>query len=720
MRNIFPYLRVTLAVFIVFLHIAPSETYALEKDVFAKIKESDQPVVVKGDKVEYFHEENRVVGSGNISITYGDIKLSCDKITVYTDTKEAICEGNVAISQPGALMKGDKINYNFSAKKGYALDSKIKVHPFYGGAQKVEQTTDKEFRLQNGYITTSDLEKPHYRIQAREVQIFLDRKIIAKHTFFYIGNTPVLYLPYYVQPLVQKRPDVTVVAGRSSDWGYYGLTAWRYYFNESSKGEVHLDYREKKGFAEGIDYNYKLKGLGEGMARFYYAHENDDLAFTKTGSKDDRWRVQYRHNIDLPENTSCVIEINKLSDRDIIKDYFYREYEENPTPDNYVLFTNTMPNYTLTLLGRKRLDTFFTVAERLPELSLDVNNQKLWDTNFYYRSESSITNFIKRYDESTGISPEESLRSDNYHRLSYVTKLFKFLYTTPFIATRQTYYSRNRWKETNRLRSIYEAGVDFSTKFYRALDISTDFLNLDIHRLRHIITPTVGFLYRHQPTIAPENLYQFDEIDNIDKYNGFNLALENKIQTKRPTADGVKTVDLATFIVSTDYTFRWQKNSLEPKDDGRFGDVLFNLEVTPYSWLSIIGDMTLDHKDHNVNSANIDVYADLGKKLTIGAGHRYESSEGEKTSQLTGEIFYNINEEWKVKIYERYDFQSEKWEEQEYTIFKDLHSWIAEATLNIRDGDYTVWLVFKLKAFPELPIGLFRTTYRRPQPGTRR
>ncbi|MFH1594054.1 MAG: LPS assembly protein LptD [Candidatus Omnitrophota bacterium] len=691
-----------------------------------KIKRSDEPVTVKGDKVEYFRDENKIVGEGNVSIAYGDVELKCDKITVYTDTKEAICEGSVVITQPGACMSGDRINYNFTEKKGYAIDSHIKADPFYGSAGRVEQTGDKEFAVKEGYITTCDLDTPHYRIRAKEVKLFLGKKVVAKHVVFYVGKIPVLYLPLFVQPMVEKKPEVTVVPGRTGDWGYYALTAWRYYFDENSKGHVHLDYREKKGLAEGIDYKYKIKELGNGMARFYYAHENDDLTVNRSGSKDDRWRIQYRHTIDLPEDTVGTLELNKLSDEDIIKDYLYREFEDNPAPDNYILVKTTKPNYVLTLLARKRLNTFFDVVERLPEAKLEVNDQRLWTTNFYYRSENSITNFIKRasdYGIPEDNSPERSLRIDNFHKLSYAAKLFKFLYVTPFAGTRQTFYSMNRWKEESRLRSIYEGGVDLSTKFYRVYDVNSNILNLDLHHVRHIITPSAGFLHRHQPTIDPSSLYQFDGIDNIEQHNGFDLSLESKFQTKRPDGEKMKTVDLATFIVSTDYLFKLEKRSLGSQGVGRFGDLTFDLELRPYAWLFVDSDMTLDHKDHDINSANIDVYVNIGEKISMGLGHRYESTSDNRTSQFTGEMLYNINDDWKIKLYERVDCESQRLEEQEYTIFKDLHCWLAEVTFNIRetefDTEYSAWIVFKLKAYPNLPIGLPRTTYHRPQPGGR-
>ena len=721
MKNIKRIVSILIVLVFIFSQATCHEAYALGEDLFAKLKGSDQPVTVKGDKVVYAQEEKKVTGTGNVSITYGDVELTCDKITVYTDTKEAICEGNVKITQPNMKLEGNKINYNFTDKTGFVIDGDIKSKPFYGKADLVSQYGSEKAALYKGYITTCDLAKPSYRIEAKEIEIYFDRKLVAKHIVFYVKNVPILYLPLYVQPLSGKFPEVTVSPGRTSDWGYYILTAWRYYFNENAKGFIRLDYREKKGLAVGLDYQYKTKNFGTGLAKAYYTHENDALTIDKTGPVDNRWRLQYRHIMPLPEDTTFTMELNKMSDRDFIKDYLYREYEEDPNPDNYILFETSKPNYIFRVLARKRLNTFLTVTERLPDISLDVNNQRLWNTNFYYFAQNSATNFIKSYDEAVDLAPEEAIRVDDYNKLSYAAKLFNFLYTIPFIATRQTYYSQNKWKDPSQFRSIYEAGIEVSTRFFRVFDVTTNFWGLNINRLRHVINPSVQYLHRTDPTVSSEDLYQFDEIDAIEGYNGFQLSLEQKLQTKRKSGDTEESVDLARLVISTDYTFTMKKYSLETKGDGRFGDVVFNLDVNPYSWLSIYGDMTLDHKDLTVNTGNLDLYVSLGEKATLGLGHRYEHTEEGNTTQLTGELFYNINDEWKVKIYERFNFDSQKWEEQEYTVYKDLHSWIAEFSIDIRNGnDYTAWVVFKLKAFPDLPIGLFKTTYQRAEPGAKR
>ena len=58
------------------------------------------------------------------------------------------------------------------------------------------------------------------------------------------------------------------------------------------------------------------------------------------------------------------------------------------------------------------------------------------------------------------------------------------------------------------------------------------------------------------------------------------------------------------------------------------------------------------------------------------------------------------------------------WKEQEYTISRDLHSWEMDVTYNLKktEGE-TIWLIFRLKAFPEVAFGLDQS-YHKPQAGT--
>jgi len=53
---------------------------------------------------------------------------------------------------------------------------------------------------------------------------------------------------------------------------------------------------------------------------------------------------------------------------------------------------------------------------------------------------------------------------------------------------------------------------------------------------------------------------------------------------------------------------------------------------------------------------------------------------------------------------------------QEYRIVRDLHCWTSEILYNVsRDVGESIYIVFRLKAFPELPLE-FDTEYHRPKP----
>lgn len=685
-----------------------------------------EPIVVNGDNVEYFHEKKMVTGTGNVSIEYKDIKLTCDKITVYLDTRESVAEGNVRVTQKGAYFTGERMNYNFDTKKGTVIKGYLNAKPFYGKADDVEKLAVKDqFNMSRGYVTTCDLDNPHYRLQAKRVEIYLNDKVVAKHLVFYIKNMPVAYLPYYVQPLKDKKSHITVIPGQSKDWGYYALTSYRYYLDDKNRGDILLDYRSKRGLAEGVNHYYDLGDIGNGAFKFYYTHENDILAYEKMGPVRNRYRWQGRHEWELPEgtDTNMLLEFNKMSDADMIKDFIYNEYEElGANPDNYLTFITQKEFFSTQFLVRKRFDKFLNVVERLPEFSIDIpDNNILKNTAIYYRANASAAYLNQTYDNTNMPTSQKDVASgriDAYNRLSYAARFFRSLAITPYAAVESTYYSKTNTDQTNLVRNAFSFGVDNSVKLYKIYDVTTNFLDLNINKLRHIITPTVNYYYVHRPTVTPDKLYQFDSIDALARANGFAFGLENRLQTKRGDFEGnMNSVDLATLRISTNYDFILKQNSFEAKYD-KFSNILFDLELIPYDWAYMKSQMSIDTKHYWVQNYNIDLVAHWKDKWSLAVSDRYERTDLLKDNNLvTLDATYRVNDKWKLRAYERFNSTVGSLEEQEYTIIRDLHCWLLEFTFNSQvGGNDSIWLVFKLKAFPETPIGLKRT-YSRPRFG---
>jgi LPS-assembly protein len=696
-----------------------------------------EPIIVNGDKVEYLYEEKKIVGVNNVSITYKNVVLTCDKITVQTDTKECIAEGNVLLTQGKNVIKGQKVHYNFDTKKGTIIASEVRVPPWYGKGEGASKVDEKEYIMDEGYITTCNLPKPHYRVSARRIKLYIDDRVEAYHVFVFLGKVPIFYFPYYMHILSDKRPRVTVVPGRNSTWGYYVLTAWRYYLHEWSRGYIHLDWREKKGFGTGLDYKYKLGYFGKGLARFYYTHEDHVKTLeedsTQQDAGDDRWRFQLRHKWQVDEDTLAVGEFHKMSDKLFLKDYYFNEeYVEEQEPKTYISVVRTRPDYNLNLFFRVRTQDFYTVVERLPELAFNVRNQRLRDTDFYYQSTTSYTILYKKFDKALYKPKLRANRFDTYHELQYLKKLFRFLNFNPYIGIRETWYSEDALSNDNELRHMYTLGAQLSTKFYKIYPIQTEVLGLKINKLKHIITPRINYKYVSTPNIKEEDLKRFDRVDGLASHHGVEVEVVNRLLTKRSGGGGE--VSLVRLTTTGGILFKRRVIVTNEREDDKvisyfFDDFRVDLEMTPYPWLFIDVDSRYSPERQSFDTMNVDVIAHQEDKWKLGLGVRFEDDHlAGSSSQITTEAGYRISPKWKVKCY--YRFKKETYEdnfkldEQNYGIERDLHCWIAELNYQVKktdglevDNEQRVWLVMRLKAFPDLPFKLFSAKYTPPSAG---
>ena len=694
-----------------------------------------QPIVVDGDQVEYFEDTGAIIASGNVVINYGEVTLSCDSIEVNTKTKVAMCEGNVKVDSGDGVLEGDKILYDFTKQTGEIVGAEVESFPWFGEAEKTERVSENEFILNDGYISTCDLENPHYRIKASQIKVFPNDKIIAKNVKFLVGNVPIMWVPYYYHPIIQSKAKVQFIPGRSSDWGYFLLSAWRFYIKGETKVDALIDYRSKKGFAEGMNLYYwgedfGAEELGYGVLRAYYIHENDFGTYAPSSFRDEegdgvktRSRIQWKHRIDFDSSTVGMIELNELSDEYLLKDYFYNEYEQtNRTPSNYFYINSDRQNYTFSFHVNGRLNNFYTVVERLPEIKLEVPDQKLWDTQFYYTTETSASALQKEY-ENGSAPTEKTIRFDSFHKLSYVTGIGP-IRVIPYATIEETVYSRTRLEDSMISRFAIGGGLDLSTRFHRIYDYSTDFMGLDINGLRHIISPTIQYYHRHQPTVDKDILYQMDTIDSLEKENTITFSLENKIQTKRNINTKPTTVDLVRFISSVDYEFRMEKNNMDLEKQGRFDNLKFELELIPYEWLYLDSEVEFNTKNESLKRGSIEASITPSPSFIASVGYRYEKLDDDPRNQLTIDMSYILNPKWKFGIYERFDLQSSEIEEQQFSVTRDLHCWEMEFVYDV-DGsnvfrdDFTLWVAFKIKAFPDLQLGLNRSFNKRP-PGSAR
>ena len=665
---------------------------------------NDAPIQVHGDAVEYFNADQKVVGTGRVSIIYEDVQLSADKITVWMATKKALAEGHVVLKQKGSVFTGESAEYNFAKKVGDVAKMTAAIAPsYYGKANRIEKISDQHYRAVDSAITTCAGDHPFYEIRAHEVDIYPDEKVVVKNALLCVQGVPVLFVPYFVTYFIDfERFPVQLVPGRNSEWGAFLLSKWRYDLVKSpslrSKGNVLLDYRVKRGFGFGLENFYRGDKIGRGAARVYSV--NDHAAPVNT--EPDRYRVQWRHQSKIAQSTTLTMEMNKLSDINVVKDFFFREeYERDAFPDNYVSMITSKPEYTFSVLARERLDDFFTVVERNPEFRFDTSNRQFSETPFYLRQEAQLSNLHKAFADSD--HELDVFRMDTNTTLSYAGRVGT-LSVTPRVGTRQTFYSRDAQGEHSLFRGTFDPGLDLSTRFYKVYDVTVRAFGLDYNQIRHVFTPTVSYHYRQNPTVSRMTLQQFDSIDAIDKQNVIRFNFENKLQTKEhqgPTSFSTREIARVIPFFDTDL------------HTGRLDNVGIDVELRPYSWMGIEGDAHYNPITRDVDTANMDFYIQK-KDVTVGLGQRYVQND---SAQTTAEFRWKFDPDWEFKIYERYEFEQNHSKEFELTLSRAFSCVIVDLTYNHRTGD-AIYVVFRLKAFPKSSFGLSQS-YNRPKADVR-
>jgi LPS-assembly protein len=177
----------------------------------------------------------------------------------------------------------------------------------------------------------------------------------------------------------------------------------------------------------------------------YFIDDNEpDLnrtALTRLPVSDDRYRLELKDYSFITDDFFFKIDVDKLSDRYLLQDFYEGEFTRNPNPDNDLSVTFLQPSFITTLTARAQLNTFFDTTERLPELSFEVPRTPIFNTGLYYESENTTGYLERTFDSASPLPEYDAFRIDSFHQLTYPRTYFDWLSVVPRLGFRATYYS---------------------------------------------------------------------------------------------------------------------------------------------------------------------------------------------------------------------------------------------------------------------------------------
>jgi lipopolysaccharide assembly outer membrane protein LptD (OstA) len=653
----------------------------------------------------------------------------------------AMATGNVVFVKGTAVWRGETFTYNLADGTWSTGGFDAMYDPFHMTATAAAKTNDY-FLLNRAIVTTctNDVDHAHYSMKCKRVRVYPNDHFVARHMVLRFGGVPVFYLPYWYSSLNDRTVGTSVQAGYRSRMGAYVLTATKYWMTPNLRGITHLDYRTERGPAVGQEVGW-VNDANTGQGRIY-GYFLDDQGVEKDFEKgyrnevidSQRYRLTLDHRQTFGPKDYFLSEFTYLSDQYVLEDFFEKEYRKSFQPQNYATFVHREENATLSLSAYKRLNDFYEAVDRLPELALDVQRVQIADTPLYYESRNSVAYLEKLYPEETGRDGYSSGRADSSHEIYYPTRNFGFLNITPRTGYEATYYTETvEWSSVTQyvdtvttntggvvvngtktnvtrianstgsdLRSIVNMGLETSFRSFKVINNEENMFGTG---LRHVVEPYADYTFVPEPNLRPGQLYQFDEIDALDRRNDVKFGLHNQLQTKQQKSVS----DIADVDVYTTYSFE------EADADEPFSTVGMKSEFNLASWCRIFMDGTYDLYEGQVNTFNTQGrFTRDDWRLTLDQRYVVDYS-----SLLTTDLAWLPNKRWEFGIYDRYEFQTSNLEEQGLTVTRKFDcmsvggggSYLPAYTSidgSKREEEYRVMFELTFTAFPNLKVGSMR------------
>ena len=687
--------------------------------------------------------------SGNVAIHAGDADIYADSATYNPKTHDIIAEGNVRIYRTTGLFVGDRAIYNTETKKISAVAIRTDKTPYLVAGDQVNSISEDAFLVSKGSFTTHDSSKPDFRLQSKKIRVYEDDRVIFENTTFYVRNVPIFWWPYMYQSLDDSFSYMISPAYLSS-WGPSLLGRVTVPITDDIKTMIRLDFRSRRGVAFGLDPDIRFGTNKRSWARvrtYFLKDENPDINRTSAPRpeiSEGRYRVSLQSRTLFTDDIYGIANITKLSDEFVLQDFFQTEFQFNPQPDNVVAVTKTNPNYTLTAIGRFQANDFFDTTERLPEVVFDVKRLPLFGGPIFYESETGIAELHRNFRSGSRNPDYSTLRLDSFHQFSFPNTFFGWLSVVPRVGFRATYYGETRdldktmftrstnplipdfivpddtplFKGGNKLRTVFNGGVESSFKLSRTWE-SAQSTRWGLDGLRHIIQPYTNFSWvsssesdpasilqfdRYQPStqLRPIDFPQFTAVDSIDNWTVWRLGVRNRLQTRRDDST-IGWMGVDTYI---------EVNLDNPFDQTQYSNLFNRFGFSPVPWATFEVLSQIPVFEKGFTEVNTNVTLQPISNLQVSFGHRYLNANPffDNSSLYVFGGYYRIDDNWGIGVQQQYEGITGVLEQQRYSVYRDLTSWVASVGAIIRNNggvnEYGFLLTFTLKALPKFSFDL--------------
>ena len=640
---------------------------------------------MNADKVDFDYETNESSFSGNVIISKGKMILKSDKAKISMSDKKAKASGDVNILNDNRVFFCDKINYDFKNKDGVMINAQTYEGPFIIKGSEARETENNMIEIDDASIFACHNTNPHFRITAKQIILLPNNKIISKHAVFWLGPIPVFYWPYYKRDL-SEHSIFSFRVMQNDILGFAFLTKYKFFAGEHVIAKALVDYYEKRGLGIGIE----SKILYDKSTTKVESYFIDDSEFDPNRSEDEagnqgRYHVHLTNSSSFSNKTTAKLNMTYYSDLDFYDDFFPDKFDQDIQPDNRLRINHSSEGSSLGMNLRLKLNDFHNVLERLPEFYFDLHQTSLGETNFYFLSSNRLA--YLNQDFNTSDNTHDTTRFYSRNLITYAKKYFGWLSISPQIQLDTIWYSTSRKtstydvetevlnSETEELEIITTTSIleeeassllrvapsfslSFSTSLFKVFQSDSNMF--DFNKYRHILTPSISYVYTPKSNEDNENIFQFDEIDNraSEMQSSINFNLISRWQIKK--GNNSETVLNDRLSISYD---------LEADEDP-ISNLNYDSEIRFFRNFKMDARTSYDVEDGEIDYVRDDFSWQVSNVFGLSLAYWYRKNDDDI---ITPELSVNFSNNLFLRAYGFYNDETGIFEKTTFSLIKSMH-----------------------------------------------
>ena len=507
---------------------------SLEVPAFTAAKDSIVEDFSNGQRMIYYY--------GDVSVTYGDMKLTADYMEYDLNTGTLFARGNKdsngtlqgtpVMEQGGTSYTMEEVRYNFNTQKARITNMLTQEQDGILHGKNIKMMPDKSINITQGRYTVCDCDEPHYylHLSAAKVMTQPSQKTVFGPAWPVIEGVPMfpVVLPFGFIP---KRPDRATgilfpTFGEEASRGFYARDMGMYFvigdhFDIALTGDIYTLGSWAVDLNSRYKVNYKFNG------NFSLTYSNDQTG--EKGSTDffqtRNFAVRWSHSQDpkaRPGTTfSASVNFSSPSNNK------YNSMDLEQALQNQIQSTisysknwNGKINLSINALhNQNSRDSSYSFT--LPNITFSVNR-------FYPFKQKNRVGKEKWYEKfslgyNTSFQNKINFKASEFGKPGFLDKLqngmthnfqiglpnftaFKYINITPGVSYGMNWFFRKTEKqynaETGRVEDIkgkafgtfgvtqtYSGNISLSTRLYGMFNFGR---HRRLQAIRHVVSPSIS------------------------------------------------------------------------------------------------------------------------------------------------------------------------------------------------------------------------------------